>query len=321
MNAQFMKKIRDGFFIFAAMAIVSLLPLRAGAFQIQKIAGAPAAGDFVLDATKVELQLDPGASASRVLFLTNRTGNDLNFSVSVEDFSASDKQDENIELLGAAAGSYSLKDFIKPEISSFTLKKGERISLPITVAIPPNAQPGGLYGAVIFSAQLPDNRSSSSNIRVIPRLASLFFVRVNGNVLESGALRDFAVSRSFSLGGPLAFEFNYKNSGSVYLNPYGELDITDIFGRKIYSRPIPPYFVMPGAIRQQIEPFETGARWGAYTATLKLNRGYGNQIDQKSLYFFILPWQYIVGIVAALILIAWLVWRISRRRKAEKIIG
>ncbi|MFA6526579.1 MAG: hypothetical protein WCT26_04175 [Candidatus Buchananbacteria bacterium] len=309
--------------IIAAMfflAFFILSPFRAQAFQIEKLTDVPVSGDFVLNQTKTEVQLSAGDQAIRSVSLTNRSGADLFFTVGVEDFSASAKAEQNIDLLGAQMGLYSLKDYLKLEAMSFTLHHGERITMPISINIPQNAQPGGLYGAVTFSAKLADAGSAgSSKIQVVSRLASLFFVRVKGEVTESGELLDFNSSKAFYFGGPVAFEFNYKNTGSIYLNPYGELKITDVFGREVYTKWISPYFVMPGAVRQQKEIFERPSAWGLYQATLKLNRGYGNNIDQRSLYFFILPIPYMIGALIALIIIAWLAIRISKGFKKPKV--
>lgn len=292
-------------------AFFAFSPFSAGAYQLDQMTDVPAVGDFVLNQTKTEIRLDPGESASRSVSVTNRSGVDLIVSVSVEDFSAEAGKQQDVNLLGAAAGLYSLKDYLQPEASEFILRHGEKLTLPVAIKIPANAQPGGLYGAVIFAAQPASAApAGKSNIQTISRLASLFFVRINGEALESGELQDFKSVRTFYLKGPAAFEFNYKNSGNVYLNPYGELKITDIFGREVYRKWISPYFVMPGAIRQQKEVLEQPSLLGVYQATLKLNRGYGNRLDQKSVYFFVFPLQYVAIAAAALALALWLAWRI-----------
>jgi len=315
-----MSKINSAILFLFALAFFIFCPLQTQAYQIEKLPNVPVSGDFVLNQTKTEVKLNAGENITRSLSLTNRSGVDLSFAVSVEDFSASVKADQNIDLLGAKAGLYSLKDYLKPEIASFTLHHGEMITLPVAINIPQNAQPGGLYGAVIFSAKSTGVKTGgSANIQVISRLASLFFVRVNGDVTESGQLQDFSADKSFYLAGPVTFEFNYKNSGSVYLNPYGELKITDIFGRETYAKLISPYFVLPGAIRQQKETLDRRSLWGLYQATIKLNRGYGNQIDQKSLYFFVLPVPYAISAIIVVILLGWLMWRIRLSFKKPKI--
>ncbi len=304
------------FFLIVGCGLV-FLPYNARAFQIEQISNVPAVNDFVLYETKNEIKLDPGQQATRELTLFNRTGADIAVAVSIEDFSSSAQPDQNIALSGKSAGNYSAKDFLKPEASEFILHHGEKIILPVTIDIPADAQPGGLYFAVIFSAKFNSGNNQSGNIQTISRLASLFFIRVNGNISEAGALNDFTINKDFSWGGPVNLKYDYKNSGTIYLNPYGELKITDIFGREAYTKQIMPYFVMPGAIRQQKEIFNRPTAWGLYQATLRLNRGYGNIIDQKSLYFVTLPLPYAVSIAIAALLLIWLAWQIVKSFKKK----
>ena len=314
-----MLKSKGHFYFFAlALLLIAGCPWAARAFRIEKVSGASASGDFVLEQAKTEVSLNPGDQAVRSISLLNRSGVDLSFSVSVEDFSASVKPDQNIDLLGDKIGLYSLKNYLKPEIFNFTLHQGERITLPVTISLPESVQPGGLYGAVIFSAQPASAPVKANSVQVVSRLASLFFVRVNGEVTENGQLQDFSGDKAFYWGGPLNFTFDYKNTGTVYLNPYGELKLADVFGRTAYSQWINPYFVLPGAVRQQKITVNQGNLWGLYQATLQLNRGYGNLIDQKSIYIFILPLPYAIAAAVLLLVLAWLAWRMSSAFKKPK---
>jgi hypothetical protein len=141
---------------------------------------------------------------------------------------------------------YSLKSFLKPEISSFRLRQGEQMRLPITITIPKNAEPQGLYGAVAVAATPAD--SNPGSIQVTSRLASLFFVRVKGVALENGILQDFNSSRLL-YSDPSSIRFFLQNSGNVYLNPYGLVTVESLLGREVCRQQIVPYFVLPGAVR------------------------------------------------------------------------
>lgn len=307
-----MDKIRN-LIAVCGLAIAMLPPVSASAYQIEKLSNIPVSGDYVLSQTKTEVALDPGEKAEKAISVINRSGQDLSFSLSVEDFSATTKANENIELLGNSAGLYSLKDYLKPETLSFILHHGEQMTMPVFINLPENAQPGALYGAVIISAK-PANVgiNTSSKVNVVSRLASLFFVRINGAVLEQGKLLNFGSLKSVYFGGPIVFEYNFKNSGTVYLNPYGELKVKGIFGRQIYAKWITPYFVLPDGIRQNRETIDSTTLFGLYRATLSLNRGYGNIIDEKSQYFIVLPWK---SLLVGFILIGLFVGLIIRLKK------
>ena len=300
--------------LIAAVALATLLPLGSVfAYTIETLSGAPAMGNYVLSQSKTEVRLNSGEQATRPITITNLFGSDITFTVSVEDFTGSTTSpDQPIDLLGAVKGPYSsLKDHLQPEVTTFTLQHGQRITFPVLIKIPLDARPGDLYGAVIISAAGTAGAPGPAQIKVISRLASLFFVRINGQVNEGGGLVDFKSDGKFYLTGPVGLDFIFKNTGNVYLNPYGQLKVYSTFGREVYSKNILPYFVLPGAVREQKEMFNRPGMVGLYKATLVLNRGYGNYLDQKSLYFLVVP---IYSLVLGLVIIAlaiWLIWRVK----------
>jgi len=308
-----MRPIRNKFILIAFVSFLFLLPSSSVfAYSIETLSGAPATGNYVLSQSKTEVRLNPGEQATRPITVTNLFGSDVTFTVSVEDFIGSTSSpDQEVDFLGAAKSPYSLKDYLKPEVTTFTLQHGQRITFPVLIPIPLDARPGDLYGAVIVSAAGTAGAPGPTQVKVISRLASLFFVRVNGEVKESGGLVDFTSDGKLYLSGPVGLDFIFKNTGNVYLNPYGRLKVYDTIGREVYSKNILPYFVLPGAVREQKEMFNRPGLVGFYKATLTLNRGYGNYLDQKSLYFLVLPvYSLVLGLVV-IILIIWLIWRVK----------
>lgn len=310
-----------------AVSIFLLVPFVVRAAQYEDLANTPVAGDYVIGPGKSELLLDPGQSAVRNLVVTNRYGKDMGFKIEIEDFKGSKVVGENIVLLGAQKGPYSLKDFLHPETSDFVLKHGQRITIPITISIPVDAQPGGLYGSVIVTTKpivtstANSDQVAAGNVTVISRLASLFFVRVSGPVNESGQLQNFNSSKHFYPSSDFSFSTIYQNDGSVYLNPYGIIEIKNILGDKIDEIKVDPYFVMPDAVRQKDFKLSRGFMLGLYKANIMLNRGYGNMIDQKSISFWVLPWKAVVVLllaITAVIFIINFIWSWFKRNFERK---
>ena len=283
------------------------------AYQIENLANTPKTGDYVIGPGKTELTVNPGDKKLKYLTVTNRYGKDMKFKVEIEDFTGSKNLNENIVLLGAEKGPYSLKDFLRPEVSEFTLKHGDRITLPVQINIPNDAQPGGLYGSVIiatvpdFGNGQEDSNSAQGSLNIISRLASLYFVRVNGAVNENGTLREFSTDKSVYGSSPINFKTLFENDGSIYVNPYGKITVNNMMGTTINEINIAPYFVMPGSVRLKEFKLQRGFMLGRYKATLTLNRGYANVIDEKTIYFWVLPWKIVGGGVVGLIFIIWLI--------------
>lgn len=284
-------------------------PVFARAAQIENLSTTPIAGDYVIGPGKNELWLDPGKTETKNLTITNRYGHDMEFKIELEDFKGSRVPGENIILLGSEKGPYSLKDFLHPEMMDFVLKHGQRITIPVVVSVPADAQPGGLYGSVIvtshpvITSSTPADRVVSGNLTVISRLASLFFVRVSGQANENGQLKTFSADKHIYSQSNIIFSTLYENNGNVYLDPYGIIEIKNILGEKIDEVKIDPYFVMPDSIRTKEFSFHRGFMFGLYKANIMLNRGYSNIIDQQSISFWVLPWRAVGAVVAGLIFV------------------
>jgi hypothetical protein len=133
-------------------------------------------------------------------------------------------------------------------------------------------------------------------------VASLFFVRVTGPAKEDGFLREFNVDKKFYIEPKLNFHTVFENNGSVSLNPHGKIEIKNIIGSAVGEVTIEPYFVLPAAARAMDIAFDRGFMFGRYTATISLSRGYGDQIDSKTLAIWVLPYK-AVGLTLLIILI------------------
>jgi len=292
--------------ILAVFLALAVAPVSVLAFRTEQLSGVPVAGDFILDQIQTELKLDPGEEIRSSISLTNRSGSDLVFEVSTEDFSVSTIAGRSFDLLGSQAGDYSLKDYLQPETDTFILHHGEKINLPVLINIPAQARPGALYGAVVFSAYPADSDPAG---RVVSKLASLFFVRINGEVETGGRLAGFASSKPVYLSGAPIFKFNYQNYGKVYLKPSGELQIKGWSGRPLCQRAITDFFVLPSADYQTETAAPCRLSAGIYRADLRINRGYGDLVDESSFYFAVCPWSYLIVVLILIVLVIFGFWR------------
>ena len=287
------------------------------AYTIQDLPDTEITNDIVLSPGKVELFLNPGESVEKIISITNRTGREAEIVVEVEDFSGSDNPKEALIFWGGGRGSRSLKDYIKFETNEFVLAHGQRMNLPITVRIPEGAEPGGLYGAVFVSTRFSE---SAGDVGAVSRLGSLFFVKVGGESFEDGWLRKFdtKAGEKFFEKGPVSFEVLFENNGNVHLLPYGFIGIENMFGREVSLIDIDPWFVMPDSLRAREIRWSADGFCGRYKAHLKINRGYGNVVDEAVVTFWVLPWKTILAVIISFVFLAGIVWQIVKKFEIRK---
>lgn len=268
--------------------------------------------DFVVGPGKIELVMDPGQTRTVQITLANRLGSDKVFSLSEEDFTGSDDLDQPVVLLGDDRGPYSAKDVIRIPTPKLTVPFAEKAFIPVTVSIPANAQPGGMYGSVIVSvtsdpgSTTPAGDASAATNPVITRLAVLFFIRVAGAANTAGELSQFSLAGNRWMlwnNDPVNFDLIYKNTGSVHLVPSGTISITNMLGSPVAQIIVDPWFAMPQSLRFREVGWSPPFLFGRYTAHAAVNRGYGSTTDEADLTFWVIPWKIILAVFAVLILI------------------
>ena len=268
------------FFIFitflGVMGFFAVLTHAADIF-VESFSDISISNDFLLEPAKFEVFLDPGKSTVEYLYVTNRLGRTMSFSISQEDFTGADDGNTGAILTGKT----KIPALVTTPAQSFSLVHGERAKIPVTIAIPKNQKPGELFVAVVISAgSISEEKKSGTH--TVGRAGALFFVRINGEASPKGQLKRFRFHNK-------AFELLFQNDGDIHLNPYGVIEIRNMFNTTVATIPIDPWFVMPGFSRLR-EIVLSHTRWGGrYTATVLMNRGYANQIDTDTLSFWIMP--------------------------------
>ena len=258
-----------------------------------------ASGDFVVGPGKVEYSIQPGQTRTAELTLTNRLGKTSEFQLSVEDVMGSNDPQQAVRLLGTDRGPYSLRDYISFPESTITLENGERARVPVTITIPDDAEPGGRYGSVLVSviadeSELTnDDGSAAPRSVVISRVGALYFITVPGDVVTAGSLEAFRPTSDQPLffDGSVDFEVLFKNTGSVHLNPHGEIQVTNMFGDTIERIEIPAWYTMPESTRYLEASLDRTWLFGLYTAELELYRGYDGLSDSATISFIAIPWE------------------------------
>ncbi|MBU4204689.1 DUF916 domain-containing protein [Patescibacteria group bacterium] len=276
-------------------------------------------GDIVVGPGKTEVWLDPGSEYTKEIIVSNRSGMEKIINISVEDFQGSLNPDGTIEFMGGKKGPYSLKDYVKPEIEEIILSHGQRLRLPVVISVPQTAEPGGLYGAVMVSASNIKEEAGEvkegtavGKLEIITRVASLFFVRVKGDVFEEGSLNDFKTGKNFYEKGPVSLKIIVENTGNVHLSPYGTIDIKNILGAQVGQVELDPWFVMPKSVRTREVKWNAPFLFGRYTAQVSLNRGYKDIVDTMQFSFWVIPWRIVlIALIALILLICLLVWFFS----------
>lgn len=281
-------------------------------------------GDFVVGPAKIEVSARPGESQIAYITVANRTGERREFNITTEDFSGSDTEDQAFVLLGDDSGPYSLRDYISTPGTSVTLDHNQRARIPVTISVPANAEPGGLYGGVLVNTLMADESQPDDTAQtpIIARIGTLFFVTVPGDVVREGQLESVQTipNKSWFQKGPIRFSVLFKNTGSIYLAPSGTISVKNFFGTELSKAEIETWFAMPQSTRFREVVWDRENLFGRYTATIEVDRGYDGITDVQTVSFWVIPWKFIIfgfiGLTLLILIVRYLIQSFEFKRKS-----
>lgn len=255
---------------------------------------------------KVEFSVNPGQTVSGQMFLKNDGSQPATLYSSFEAFT--EKNGEKVFLKSPG----DLPSWFKMP-ASVDLPAGGQTTIPYSIVVPADAAPGGHYAVMWWSTAPPAEKGSG--VAIITRAGILVYLRVAGDIKESGNL--VLTGRRFYFGFPVNFSASFTDTGNVALTPQGTLEIKGLFG-PVASLPFNQYGMT--LLPQSPQNFDfswpgNGFYFGPYQAVLTARFGESNQVITQSQWFFLITYQVLAVIIAIIIIAFVLPWLIRRYNK------
>ena len=213
-----------------------------------------------------------------------------------------------IPILEEGQDGTTLVEWIDITSEPVTIEAEQSMAIPFTVAVPQDATPGGHFAAILIGTR-PLDTDERFQVKTAQIVTSLFFVRVAGDVVEDGKIREFRTTEAFVDTPQANFEVRFENEGNVHLQPQGEIVITNMWGKERGLIPINHKTHFGNVLPDSIRKFEFS--WsgepsfndiGRYKAVLTL--AYGDEERKfvtRSLYFYVIPFKALAVVLGSLI--------------------
>ncbi|MFA6494678.1 MAG: hypothetical protein WCT49_06530, partial [Candidatus Paceibacterota bacterium] len=269
-----------------------------------------------------QLTVTPGEAWSSNIKVLNNNPYDIDVYASAMNFEAKGEGGASrfIPLSGSATTSYSLASWLSVPKGPIHIPAEKSGMVPFTLHVPKNAEPGGHYGALQIGNQ-PNADLKGNIVKVSSAITSLFLVRVNGEMVEKGDIREFSLDKQIFQEPKVNFTLRFQNKGNVHLLPRGEIAIYNMWGKErgkiLVNQDSDFGNVLPSTIRNfafewsgENNFFEVG-RYRA-VATLQFGDA-GKETVYRELSFWVIPFGPASKILGFLVLfIAFFAWSIKR---------
>ncbi|MBI5467091.1 MAG: hypothetical protein HY975_02650 [Candidatus Kerfeldbacteria bacterium] len=261
----------------------------------------------------IEYTTDPGKKIETTVKLFNEASTPVTVTVTTANFGAKGETGEPDFKFDAATA--DLASWIKPGQSQLTLAAGERVTVPVTISVPANADPGGHYAGIFFGSG--GSATDSGQVAIQSKLGTLVILRVEGEIRETATVASFGTKdkkTSYS-NLPVTFEFRVSNTGNVHIRPQGTVLIKNLFGGESATFNLNDVngAVLPNSIRafdvtwkklaatnKRSNFFQKiGNEWknfalGPYTATASVTYGQTKQNLVATARVTVMPWELLI---------------------------
>ena len=186
----------------------------------------------------VQLTIGPGESWASTLKVVNNNAYDVSYYAHVVDFTAAGEdgsasfQPVVDQATDPGAHSFSLGSWIHVSSAPLFIPKGSTAELPFSVQVPPNAEPGGHYAAILIGTNPGAARTDGPTMKISSFVSSLIFVKIKGDVTESGRIREFHAEKALYDSADATFLVRFENTGNTHVRPQGDITLYNMWGKE-----------------------------------------------------------------------------------------
>ena len=307
------------FMVLSPAALAAPAPTPAGTAT-----GSPGQG-LEISPPVIELSANPGQTVTANIRLRNVTKGELITKGRADDFGAGTDESGQPKLLLDETGAtrYSLKFWVQ-NVPDLRLAPQELKTNVIKIVVPANAEPGGHFGVVRFTAIPPD--LDGSGVALSASIGTLILLKVSGEVVSKASLAEFSAMQkgkksSFFEHGSVDFVARVRNEGSVHEKVKGSIEVKDWLGKKVATIPVNEKGgnVLPDSVRKFEQSWSEKRLFGHYTAKMALTYSSGKTLN-GSLGFWVIPWKLFLLVLLGLVVVGYML-KIGIRRYNEHIIA
>ena len=274
------------------------------------------ASSRIADRPYFYLSADPGTSLKDKVVVANKTARPLTFRLYAAD-AHNTARDGGFAVRTRKEKQRGVGAWAKPARDRVTVPAHGRVTVPFTLNVPEDAEPGDHPGALVALDERVDNGDGTLALGVLRAVGARIYLRVGGPTLPAIAVEDVRVTHDQPLVPGLGdsdatISYTLHNTGNVTLDPKVELRARGLFGRTLLARDLAgiPAELLPGQRVRLSEPWRGAPQfdWGDVTLTASAR----DTRESASASFLALPW--LVAAVLAVVLLVGAVLLIRARR-------
>ncbi|MFJ5720165.1 WxL protein peptidoglycan domain-containing protein [Streptomyces sp. NPDC093149] len=241
------------------------------------------------------LSADPGATLDDRVTVTNKTDRPQTFRLYAAD-AYNTPRDGGFAVRARNERQRSVGAWAKTDRDRITVRPHGSVTVPVTITVPEDAEPGDHPGALVALDERIDPADAGAvAVGIRKAVGARIYLRVNGPTMPALSVDDVKVEHTQPLvpgtgKSRAVISYTLHNRGNVTLNPKVALRAEGLFGRTLLARDLKriPSELLP---RQQVRLTEQWAdapqlEWGEIEVTASAR----DTRESAAVGYFALPW-------------------------------
>ncbi|MCX4551182.1 DUF916 domain-containing protein [Streptomyces sp. NBC_01387] len=240
------------------------------------------------------LSADPGEVIRDKVTVANKTAQPLTFLLYGADAYNTDR-DGGFAVRGPKEPQHGIGAWVRTDRPKLTVPPHASVTVPFTLTVPQNAEPGDHPGALVALDERVDRAGGPVAVGVRWAVGARVYLRVTGPTVTGIAVEGVKLAHQQPLvpgtgASRTVISYTLHNTGNVTLSPEVGLKAQGLFGRTLLARGLKktPSELLPGQKVRLSEPWQDAPQfdWGEVTLTAHTK----DLKESASASFFALPW-------------------------------
>lgn len=259
---------------------------------------------FKISPTLIEEKLEPGSTYDFAMTIQNLGTQDALLYPVARNIISIDDQQHPVYSSTEGDFQYELASWITYTESQLSLLPGETSMLHFKVSIPADASPGSHMAGVFLSSKPASDVKGGSAIAL--DVGSIIHFQIAGEIVQDTRIREFFSEKTVYGAPGASFTINVENLGNILSRPRGNIEITNMLGKKVALLPVNEdvFGIFPKKSRQFTATWAPeDMHFGRFEAivALSIEGPQGNQTISRVLQFWVLPMNVIMPILGGLL--------------------
>lgn len=275
-------------------ALTSILVLTVPGIALAAVTASP----LIIDET-----VEPRDSFEQTITLRNDTAVPVRLFASVNEITLDEGGAiKTFVPASVSDGSVSITSWIAIDRRRIELPPGASTTIPVSVRLNPNAQPG-LYHAFIGFGSGTNRDEAEAKVMGGSAVGVIMRINISDTRTELLRLARFTVDRLVTRQDDSSITYAVTNPGDLPLTPEGEVILYNARGEEVAAVPLntEKRMVAPGETVNFSAPITPKGMFGKYKAFLSLEYGAGQKASvHDTAFFYAAPIPYLIGLFGAI---------------------